>query len=127
VTVRPLVYIAGPYSADPVAGTRRAIGAGIALWQTGLVTPLIPHLSLLADLVHPMPVDEWYRYDLELLDRCDALLRLPGDSIGADLEARHAARRDLIVFHAFDDVVNWARTREIDLEMRRHDRRAGVA
>ncbi|WP_414820653.1 DUF4406 domain-containing protein [Streptomyces rubrogriseus] len=34
-----------------------------------------------------------------LLARCDAVLRLPGDSTGADRDVAHARRRGLPVYH----------------------------
>lgn len=112
MTRLPLTYIAGPYSSDPVANTRRAIEAGMALYATGLVVPLIPHLSLLLDLVCPMSVADWYAYDLHLLERCDAVLRLPGESTGADAEVVHALERGIPVFGERAALFEWVAERE---------------
>lgn len=39
-----------------------------------------------------------------LLDRCDAILRLPGESKGADEDVRLATERGLPVYYRLDDV-----------------------
>lgn len=95
---RPLVYVAGPYTnPDPVLNTRRAIQIGDVLWRKGAV-PLIPHLSIVWHLVCPRPLEDWYEIDLHLLDRCDALLRLWGDSTGANAEVNYAHEAGVPVF-----------------------------
>ena len=87
---RPLVYLAGPYSSpDPVHNTHRTIRVADALLAAGFV-PLIPHLTLAWHLVSPKRYDTLLDYDGELLERCDAVLRIPGRSPGADGEAQHA-------------------------------------
>jgi nucleoside 2-deoxyribosyltransferase len=88
---KPLVYLAGPYShPDPVLNVRYCIGVGDDLLAEGDVVPLVPHLTLLWHFVRPRPIDDWYTYDIALLARCDAVLRLPGDSVGADAEIEFA-------------------------------------
>ena len=80
------VYVAGPYTKGDVAiNVRKALTAGEALSLYGFV-PYIPHLSHFWHLVHPHDVDFWYQLDTHWLDCCDCLLRLPGESHGADLE-----------------------------------------
>ena len=82
---RPLVYLAGPYShADPVANTHDTIRLAGRIADEGVVTPVVPHLTLLWHLVEPKPIEFWYGYDLATLARCDAVLRLEGASTGAD-------------------------------------------
>jgi hypothetical protein len=104
---KPLVYIAGPYSGDVVANVRRAVKIGLELWRTGHVAVLIPHLTLLADLVAPMEHDDWYRYDFDQIVHCDAVLRISGDSHGADEEVLFACALQLPVFHSGDDLIKW--------------------
>lgn len=89
---RPLIYLAGPYtSPDPVRNTHDTIQAAERLHETELVTCHVPHLSLLWHIVSPHDdVEFWYSYDLAVLKRCDALLRLPGKSSGADREVDFA-------------------------------------
>lgn len=102
---KPLVYIAGPYTnPDPVENTHRAIKAGMEVWEWGLAVPIIPHLSLLAHVVQPRGVDYWYDLDLAQLDHCDALVRLPGESTGADREVEHAKARGIPCFDSLIDL-----------------------
>ena len=96
--MRKLVYIAGPYThPDPVVNTRIAIDA----WDLLVVaeyTPYVPHASLLIHLIHPKPLEFWYEYDIEIMKRCDIVLRLPGASNGADGEVKAAKELGIPVF-----------------------------
>lgn len=108
---RPLVYVAGPYQRpDPVENTHNTIRVADRLHESGLVTCHVPHLTLLwhAIVPHSDP-DYWYTYDFAVLSRCDALLRLPGDSTGADNEVDFALERvGIPVFHDEDHLLSWA-------------------
>lgn len=93
----PLIYIAAPYTQpDPVANTHEVIRIADALLAAGY-TPLIPHLTLAWQLVSPKPYETWLEYDRELLARCDAVLRVPGYSVGATRETHFAERMNLPV------------------------------
>lgn len=112
--MKPLVYIAGPYTEpEPVDNTRRAIGAGMGLYDSGKVAVIIPHLSLVGQLLRPRPIDYWYLFDRELLAHCHALYRLKGFSVGADLEVDFAIRNSIPVFDdedpaAYGALMDWA-------------------
>jgi len=81
------VYVAGPYTKGNVAGNiRRAILAGEALQRAGYVS-FIPHLNHLIDFICPgIAWNEWLARDKEWLAVCDVMLRLDGESPGADEE-----------------------------------------
>jgi hypothetical protein len=104
---KPLVYVAGPYSSDPIGNTRRAVDAGLALWRTGEVAVFIPHLSMFADLVEPMTVDRWYEFDADMLMHCDALYVLPGESVGVSAEIDLADKLGIPHFHDWADLLSW--------------------
>ncbi len=87
----PLTYLAGPYSSDPERNTARAIEALHHLLDAG-VPAICPHLSHLAEQHQARDYEDWMALDLRLLERCDVLVRLPGDSAGADREIAHARR-----------------------------------
>jgi hypothetical protein len=108
---RPLVYVAGPYTrGDPVLNTRRAIEFASGLLDAGLVTPVVPHLNLLWQLVAPHEdVEHWYDYDLAVLARCDALYRMGGPSVGADREVVFAGERQILVFLDLESLGRWAK------------------
>jgi hypothetical protein len=111
-TDRPLVYVAGPYTRpDPVANTHDTIKFATELIDEGLVTPLVPHLTLLWHVVVPRPLEFWYEYDIAVLARCDALYRIAGESTGADKEVDFARDAGIPVFTDLDALREWARTR----------------
>jgi hypothetical protein len=106
---RPLVYIAGPYSnGDPVWNTNKMIKIGNELQDTGLVTTFVPHLSLFLHAIDPRPYEHWLEWDIALLKRCDALLRVPGLSSGADKEEVYAVQKDMPVFDDQSLLIKWA-------------------
>ena len=108
-TDRPLVYVAGPYTRpDPVENTNKTIQLASELIEEGLVTPLIPHLTLLWHLVIPKPLEFWYEYDIALLARCDALYRLEGESTGADREVEFARANSIPVLTERRALTEWA-------------------
>lgn len=93
------IFISGPYTnPDPVINTRNAILVAEQIIEKGHI-PFIPHLNHLWHLVSPHNIDYWYGYDLDWLDVCDAILRLPGDSPGADTEVEYAISKGKKVFY----------------------------
>lgn len=92
------VYIAGPYTKGDVAvNVRNAIEAGVQLIDAGHA-PFIPHLSHFIHLQAPRPWQTWMAYDCLFLTACDALVRLPGESVGADIEVDVARRQGIPVY-----------------------------
>ena len=70
---------------DPVRNTHEAIMVGERVRELGHI-PYVPHLNLLWHIVVPHEPNYWYLYDLAWLDVCDCLIRLPGESKGAEIE-----------------------------------------
>ncbi len=106
---RPLVYVAGPYTTpDPVENSHRTILEATRLADGGLVTPVVPHLTLMWHLVVPRTLEFWYAYDIAIAARCDALLRLSGPSTGADREVEFAVASGIPVFHETSALERWA-------------------
>ena len=100
------VYVAGPYSGGDVAlNVRRAILAGEALLARGH-SPYIPHLTHFWQLLVPHAYEVWLEQDLVWLGRCEAVLRLSGESLGADREVAIARLRGIPVY---DSLVDMAR------------------
>lgn len=107
---RPMVYVAAPYSRpDPVENTHRLIHEVSSIVDDGVVTPIPPHLTLLWHLVLPRPLDFWYAIDLATVARCDAVLRIPGESTGADAEVAFAESEGIPVFYDRESLYEWAR------------------
>lgn len=96
------VYIAGPYTQGEQAElVREAVLVGLAVYQHGHV-PFIPHLYHFAHYLCPMPYDAWMMLDLSWLEACDALIRLPGVSPGADREVERAMVLGMSVYDGVD-------------------------
>lgn len=98
------IYIAGPYSkGDVVLNVCEAVQVGDALLSLGH-TPFIPHMTYTWHMVIPHDIDYWYEYDMEWLKKCDAVYRIKGASVGADLEVQKALELGLPVFYNFSDL-----------------------
>lgn len=110
-----LVYVAGPYTTpDPVANTRKSILLADAMYMEsdGELVPVIPHLSLVCDLVAPHSWEHWLAYDFKILSRCDCMLRIPGESPGADAEAEFAEMNGIPVFDSIVAIQVWLREQD---------------
>jgi hypothetical protein len=98
------IYIAGPYSKGDVAlNVRAAIDAWEALFQMGHV-PICPHLTHFIHMIHPHKYQDWLDYDIKLLYDCDALLRLSGESSGADGEESVARDMGIPIYHSISEI-----------------------
>jgi hypothetical protein len=102
----PLVYCAGPYSGDVDGNVNRAIDTWNRLKATGIVTPFLPHLSHYIDKRHPGSYEHWMGYCFDMVDKCDALLRMPGMSPGSDREVARAREIGIPVFNAEENLIN---------------------
>lgn len=91
---RPLVYVSGPMTGNPYGCVRQAIDVFNELRSLGAV-PILPQLSVLHEMIDPKPYDEWIAYDLDLVEHCDLLVRIEGESPGADREVQLARSRHI--------------------------------
>lgn len=124
------VYLAGPISLGDLAhNINQGTEAFIALAKAGLA-PLCPMWSVYAkearngqgtgNAKRPvycyataegndrMSHEEWLGIDLSWVSVCAAVLRLPGESRGADTETAYARSRLIPVFDSVDEVLEWA-------------------
>jgi hypothetical protein len=106
VSAKPLVYVAGPITGDPWGCVRKATTAAAILDDLGCWAYL-PQLSVLHEIVAPMPYEHWIEHGLAMVERCDGIYRIPGESPGAEREVEHALTVGVPVFFAGDDVVVW--------------------
>jgi len=87
------IYIAGPLTgateAQKAQNVRNAIDAAARLVRYGYA-PLVPHLYTYIDNIYPQDYERWMAIDFALLQRCDMVLRLQGESPGADREVEYA-------------------------------------
>jgi hypothetical protein len=107
--MKPFVYVAGPITSDPVTHTRMAVELYVQMLKDGKVIPFCPHLSVLAEYIAGRSDYElWLEHDFDMIGRCDALLRLEGESSGADREVEHARSLDIPVFMNQQGLYEWA-------------------
>ena len=100
--MRPRVYISGPMTGD---GTPEAMAQNVAegvrvaklLIRAGF-SVFCPHLSGLMPGHEEIPHEVWIDNDLAWVLVADAVLRLPGESKGADAEVDFAVDCDVRVF-----------------------------
>lgn len=107
-----LILIAGPYRSG-TGGDPEAMAANLArleqaawpVFEAGHVPMIgewvaLPVLRSAGASVHdPMADDVLYPTAQRLLRHCDAVLRLPGESTGADQDVRTATELGLPVYH----------------------------
>ncbi len=102
------VYIAGPITkGDTVVNVRTAILAADRVLAAGHV-PFVPHLYHFWHFLSPHSYDDWMRLDDEWLRMCEALIRLPGESAGSDIEVQVADGLGLPIFEGVDEFLDWA-------------------
>jgi hypothetical protein len=123
-TSSKLILIAGPYRSgtgdDPDLMARNLERLEAAAWPIFDAghTPMIGEWVALpvlrgagADSVlHPLAEEVMYPTAARLLQHCDAVLRLPGDSTGADQDVAIARQRGIPVFTELDEIPsaeNW--------------------
>ena len=100
-----IVYIASPYTGgDLEANVKRQIVAAELLQERGHLC-FVPLLSHFWNKISPHPYDYWMAMDLGWLAHCDVLIRLPGESAGADAEVAEAHRRGLRVFFGLEEAL----------------------
>ena len=98
------VYVAGPYTKGNVEqNVLNAIDASSELISIGLA-PFCPHLSHYLDQVHPHSWKQWMDIDIEFLRDCDIVLRLPGESKGADLEVETANKAGIPISYSISEI-----------------------
>ena len=98
------VYVAGPVSkGNWMHNLRDALDAGEELISAGFL-PIIPHTLMLIELVHPHNYKVMlYRLTLPMIARSDYVLRIPGESYGADIEDKFAKSRGIPVYYSMVD------------------------
>lgn len=100
------VYIASPYTLGDVAvNVKRQIDVADELILLGFA-PYVPLYSHFQHMVHPRPYETWIKLDLEWVKVCDCLLRLEGESSGADKEVEFARKNGIPVFYSFRELID---------------------
>jgi Domain of unknown function (DUF4406) len=95
-----LIFIAGPYTSGNLdTNVQKAINAAEQLAQNDFV-PYVPHLSRYWHDEYNHPKEFWMKVHQEYIFRCDAMLMLPGNSVGTIEEKKYAEKLNKPVFHS---------------------------
>ena len=98
------VYLASPYTKGDVAVNVKAqIDAASQLRDKGFI-PFWPLHSHFEHMAHPKPYQVWLDADLYWITKCDCLLRLPGESAGADIEVEYAKANNIPVYFSIEEL-----------------------
>jgi hypothetical protein len=98
------VYIASPYTKGDVAvNVKRQMDMADQLMTLGYA-PFAPLYSHFQHMAHPRPYADWIAIDLEWVPACDVLLRLDGESSGADGEVAFARERGIPVVFSVEQL-----------------------
>ena len=102
---RKKIYIASPYTIGDIAvNVKRQIDAANELIALGYA-PYTPLLSHFHHLIHPNHYDTWMDIGLTWLVECDAVLRLPGESKGADIECNVAHDHNIPIYYSIREIM----------------------
>lgn len=98
--LKPKIYLASPYTKGDVAvNVKRQLDCVDELMNLGFA-PFAPLYFHFQHMAHPRPYKDWVDIDLQWVPACDALLRLEGDSLGADGEVDFAKENNIPVFYS---------------------------
>lgn len=97
------VYIAGPYTnGDQAVNVRKSIDMAEEVIKRGCA-PIVPLYFHFQHMIYPHPYEIWTNIDIELLGAADCLIRIPGESKGADYEVLAATERYKPVFFSLSE------------------------
>ena len=109
------VYIESPYTiGDTAINVKFQMDVADKLMNEGYA-PFVPLYSHFQHLVHPRPENEWITIDFEWVTACNCLLRLGGESKGADGEVVYAEDRGIPVFYSIEQLLNYYNNEEYEL------------
>src|ERR1035437_920523 len=98
------IYIASPYTiGDTAINVKRQLTCVDDLMTLGFA-PFAPLYSHFQHLVFPRPYTDWIAIDLVWVEACDCVLRLEGESSGADGEVKYALELGKPVFYSIEEL-----------------------
>lgn len=106
-----VVYIAGPFRGPShwaiAENIRNAERLALEVWRLGAAA-ICPHANT-AHFQDAAPDDVWLKGDLELLNRCDAIIMTEDwqESSGATAERHFAISKSIPVFYRTADLAWW--------------------
>ncbi|MFI5150916.1 MAG: DUF4406 domain-containing protein, partial [Bacteroidia bacterium] len=86
---------------DVAKNVKTAMDIANELMNLGFA-PYCPHLTHFLHINNWQPYEKWLELDCEYLLICDAVLRLEGESSGADKEVILAQKNNIPVFYSME-------------------------
>lgn len=122
--MKPVVYIASPYTkGDPAINTHFQCKVFDQMMTDGIVWPVVPLWTHFQHLLFPRNYQDWIAYDLAMLERYDACVRLAAEvpalgykvveSSGADGEVAAFLQMGKPVFYSLEGCYAWAESQVI--------------
>ena len=106
VKSKPLVYVAGPISSNPW----RCLGEALICWkpmrEAGAI-PFFPQFGIVHAMIEETDYQEHFDYGIDMMLKCDLVVRMPGKSPGADAEEGEAKAHGIPVIHLTYDDLKW--------------------
>ncbi len=100
-----IVYLSGPITlGDREHNFQQAAAAQKRLMAAGH-SVINPMLTMRLPGAWEIPHAQWIAHDLPIIERCDAVVRLPGPSIGADTECQFALDNNIPVLDDLDQLL----------------------
>lgn len=105
-----LIYLAGPFRGPDswiACNVHRAAALALEVWKLGAAC-ICPHLNT-AQFQGAAADSVWLDGDIEILRRCDALIRTPdwANSLGAQAEVDFADKHGIPVFSRVQELRAW--------------------
>lgn len=69
--------------------------------------PFVPHLYHFMNIMKHVEYELWLQLDFAYIEVCEAVLRLSGDSEGADREEAYAKSLGIPIFYRMMDLINY--------------------
>ncbi len=98
------IFVSGPYTLGDVAqNVKNSMDVSNDLISLGFA-PFCPHLTHFLHMNKFQPYEKWLEIDLAFLRVCDALIRIPGESNGADKEVEFAKKLNIPIVYNIADL-----------------------
>lgn len=104
------VYIASPYSSDSYAEREINVYKSFEMANKLIDNGFYPYCPLYTHYLHelkPRNYEVWMAFDFKWLEKCNCVLRLPGESSGSDREIEHAKKLGIPVFYSLDSLLEY--------------------
>lgn len=110
------IYLSHPISkGNQFANIHISAKAYIELMNMGFIV-YWPGGSVLCEMIMPQHYESWMTQDKAWIDRCDAVVRLAGESNGCDREVLHAKENGIPVFYGVGELQKFMEDQSKDIE-----------